>query len=371
MVKRIKRKIELMTQDLDKNIRIAAYVTLGVILWMLTGVFSSTETPKTEQATNLIKTVAIEEIHAQKYTETVTISGRSFPETLADVAAETDGSIKKVFVEQGDMVKKGQPLLQIEMATRQEQLKAAKARLKEAKALYKAAKNLNKEGYRSATTLATREAELANAEQALATVKQDITYTSMPSPISGVVEKRNVDEGDYVGIGDTAFQIINQEQFVIVGHLPQKDQHKVSRDQNASAKLINGQEVKGKIRFVATNADEITKTYRTEVVVDAVSETIPTGMTAHITIPINTTTAHRIPQSALTLSDAGTLGIKYVNDDKRVVFKEVESLSNDLQGLWITGLPETVRLIRLGQSNVSPGDEVAFNVIPPEETEEK
>lgn len=67
--------------------------------------------------------------------------------------------------------------------------------------------------------------------------------------------------------------------------------------------------------------------------------------------------AHLIPQSVLTLDNDGTLGVRAVNDGQ-VSFHAIEIVQDSQQGIWVTGLPETINIITVGQEYVVAGQQV-------------
>jgi multidrug efflux system membrane fusion protein len=66
---------------------------------------------------------------------------------------------------------------------------------------------------------------------------------------------------------------------------------------------------------------------------------------------------HLLPQSVLTLNDEGVLGIRSVEDGV-AAFHEVTIVSDTRDGVWVTGLPETVEIITIGQEFVVDGQAV-------------
>ena len=55
----------------------------------------------------------------------------------------------------------------------------------------------------------------------------------------------------------------------------------------------------------------------------------------------------------------GTLGVKVVNEDNVVTFYPIQIVTAQIDGVWVTGLPETVDLITVGQGFVNDGEIVA------------
>ena len=68
--------------------------------------------------------------------------------------------------------------------------------------------------------------------------------------------------------------------------------------------------------------------------------------------------AHRVSPAVLALDDNGNLGVKALGADNTVIFHEVEIVKTESNGAWVTGLPNDITLITLGQGFVNPGEEV-------------
>ncbi len=83
---------------------------------------------------------------------------------------------------------------------------------------------------------------------------------------------------------------------------------------------------------------------------------IPAGLSARVTIPVQTIAAHRIPASLLTLADDGAVGVKHVVNGK-VVFTPAEIVRADGDAVWVGGMPEKILLITRGQGFVAAGSE--------------
>ena len=69
--------------------------------------------------------------------------------------------------------------------------------------------------------------------------------------------------------------------------------------------------------------------------------------------------AHLIPQSALTLDDAGALGARTVGDKDVTGFAPVEILRDTAGGIYVSGLAEEAKIIVVGQEFVTDGVVVA------------
>ena len=68
--------------------------------------------------------------------------------------------------------------------------------------------------------------------------------------------------------------------------------------------------------------------------------------------------AHRISPAILSLNEQGKLGIRVVNTKNEVEFRAIEIMEDTTEGLWISGLPASARIITLGQEYVFQGQVV-------------
>ena len=75
--------------------------------------------------------------------------------------------------------------------------------------------------------------------------------------------------------------------------------------------------------------------------------------------PADGEVAHLIPQSALTLNDDGTLGVRLVDAEHIVSFNPITVMRDTAKGIWVTGLPSEADVIVVGHEYVTAGVEVA------------
>jgi HlyD family secretion protein len=173
--------------------------------------------------------VQTEEVTRRDITMVISASGSVRPKRKVDISASTIGKVTKVAVKEGEVVRKGQFLLQIDpvelettVARIRAMLEAAKASEKQAAAEALQAKN----DYDRATTLlegghrTIQEVEAAktNLDVAVArseAVKQEIAQykanlesaqhslkeVTIVAPMSGIVTRRNVEEGEIAIMG--------------------------------------------------------------------------------------------------------------------------------------------------------------------------
>jgi hypothetical protein len=108
-----------------------------------------------------------------------------------------------------------------------------------------------------------------------------------------------------------------------------------------------------------TSAASETRTFLAEIEVENADGAIPAGISAEVIIPTGEATAHFLSPSIVSLDTQGVLGIKTVNTDNVVEFFPIQVVKAQIDGIWVTGLPETVDVITVGQGYVNEDETVS------------
>ncbi|HLQ19813.1 MAG TPA: efflux RND transporter periplasmic adaptor subunit, partial [Tabrizicola sp.] len=109
---------------------------------------------------------------------------------------------------------------------------------------------------------------------------------------------------------------------------------------------------------VAREASAQTRTFPVEIALPNPRMTLPSGMTAEVSLYAQPVRAVVVPRSIITLSDKGELGLRVVGADNVAQFAAVQIIDDTADGLVVTGVPENVRIITAGQDLVRDGDTV-------------
>jgi len=298
--------------------------------------------------------VMVLETRAEQTVGQLIVRGRTMANRKVEVRAETTGLVVSEPLRRGTEVAAGDLLCRLDPGSRPAQLAEAKARLAEARAEANAAEQLVAKGFTSKTTRMTRQAELEAAEAAVDLVKLDIARLAIHAPFDGVLESDTAELGSRLAPGDLCATVIDLSRVKVVGYVGEQGVGQITPTQRATARLIDGRRVEGSITFIGRVADPQTRTYEVEVSLPNPDGQIRDGMTAEIAIALPPETAHRIPQSALTLDDEGRLGVRLAVEG-RARFAPVKILRDQSDGVWVTGLPETAQVIVIGQEFVRDG----------------
>ncbi len=302
--------------------------------------------------------VRIREMTAQNYTDDVIITGRTQASQRVEMKAETTGLIKVLRKEEGDTVKVGAVLAELEVRDRGARQTEAQQRVNQKRIEYNAAKKLEEKGFNSKVRLAQALAELENAKAGLKQSSIDLEKTKITAPFDGIIAVQDVEIGDYLAVGDPLFTIVNLHPIEFVGFLSERRVQDLVVGKEAHVEFLDGQTLSTTLSYVAPAADDQTRTFRVIVTADNADFVIKEGLTAKIRIPVGERRAHKISPSILALNDKGQVGVKIVNDQDIVEFVPVDILADQPDAMWIEGPPETARIITVGQDFVIQGQTV-------------
>ena len=348
----------------------ALMIVALISLWMFSGTVNDEAIPATESAVNQpdenpgIRPVQVQIQQGEPIIRYINVYGRSAPARAVDIKAETNGRVVITGIERGRSAKKGAMIVTLDLRDRHARLAQAEASVKEFETSYNAQLELQSEGYVSETEIAQIIAKLEGARTELVRAQLDLEYITIRAPYDGTLATREVEIGDFVRAGDVVANFVDNTKLIVSASLSEKDAQHVTVGDDAKAILVTGQEVAGKIRFISPVADLSTRTFAVELEIPNPDGILPAGVTAEIQIAGGTVMAHKISPSLLNLETDGTIGVKTLDDLDRVVFHPVEIARSQTDGIWVSGLPETARLITVGQGYVLAGQTVEPSMTP-------
>ncbi|OPX18470.1 hypothetical protein BXT86_00960 [candidate division WOR-3 bacterium 4484_100] len=152
------------------------------------------------------KQVEVALVKNGKIVSKVSASGNLEARSQVDISAETIGRIKKIYYKEGDYVKKGSLIIELDDIKTRANKKLAQAQLAQAEQNFKRAKELYEKNLISSenfeNTKLKYESAQANYEQALDAYNKTKIY----APISGKIMKINVEEGETAVMGTMNYQ---------------------------------------------------------------------------------------------------------------------------------------------------------------------
>jgi len=343
---------------------LAVFAFLLVAVWMASGMLSeheilgdTSEISAPGEGGENIK-VQIATLHAEPITRIVSVYGRTAPVRSVEINAETEGRVEAVNAIRGKRVAAGDPIITLDLRDRRANVEQTKASVTEHRTSYNAQKSLQKEGYVSDTQIAETLAKLEAAKAELIRAELDLANRIIRAPFDGLLQERDVEIGDFVRSGDPVAMFIDNATLIVTGTLAEQELANINVGESARASLVTGQDVEGRVRYIAPVADESTRTFNVEIEIDNANGSLPAGVTAEMKLEGSKSLAHKMSPALLTLDPAGELGIFIVDEMQQASFVPVTIERSGVDGVWVSGLPETADVITVGQGYVNPGQRV-------------
>lgn len=342
---------------------IAALAVIVIGIWfMLNSADSGTAAApeaspaKSERA---LPAVTYRTVTAQLHKNRYSLYGRTEANREVSVKAETAGLVIRTPLAEGARAVKGQILCQQDVDARQARVDQARAQLASAEFDMRSTKTLVEKGYRSEIQLSNQQAQLDGARAAVKSAEIELDNVNMRAPFGGLYERQMAEVGDYLAPGQPCGLLLELNPLIVASDLSEGQLAHVKEGLPADIKLATGEQLTGKVRFIEARANSMTRTFRAEIAVPNPNMTLKAGITATVSLRAGEALAHNVPARVISLDNSGQVGVRYLTGDNIVRFAATKTIDEDSSGLWVTGLPETVRIITQGQDYVSVGTQVA------------
>jgi multidrug efflux system membrane fusion protein len=339
------------------GILIVAVLWIGSSLIIHPKADISTESADAKSTSSEMPSVRVAALTASERAATVTVRGRTQALHAVDVRAEIDGVVKAIHFDKGQKVKAGDVLCEIDVNDRGAKVAQMNAMVAQTGKELEVAQELFKEGFRSKTQLAQSQAAYEAAKAGASTMDIQLANTKIRAPFDGYIDDRYVDAGDYMRAGDKCEMVYAPEPFLAVGNVSEQEVGQITLGDPASATLVTGQTVAGKVRFVGDRADPVTRTFRVEVQLPNADNTLRDGVSADIHIPVRKLKAIHLSPGVMVLDDSGAVGVRVVQNGI-VHFIPIQIISDGPDGMWVGGLPDHTDVIVVGQEFVTNGEHV-------------
>lgn len=312
-----------------------------------------------------------------------------------EIRPKIDGYVEKIYVDEGSVVKKGQLLFSISAPQFEQEVRTANANIKIAEAKVNAAemevnkvrplveKNIiSKYELQSAEyTLQSNRAALAQAKASLANAKTNLGYTSITSPVNGVVGTIPYKIGSLVSsntaqplttvsnIGNIyAYFSINEKQVLAFSEETEGGATNASLAKLPPVELIlaNGKifDHKGRIETATGLINTQTGSVRVRATFPNPENLIRSGSTGLVRIPSTVKNAILVPQKS-TYEIQGKKFVYLVGDSSKVKSVEIKIKDNDDGQFYVVeeGLKSGDKIVLEGVATLREGSEIDARIV--------
>lgn len=325
----------------------------------------------------------------QEVTDYLELTGNTQAVNTVQLRARVQGYLEKVFFQDGQVVKKGQPLFQIERDTYVAKLKQAEgqiltqqSRLEHAKTEFERFSGLVQQKAAAQTDVDQWRDERDSAEGALVQARAardlarlDLGYTLVTAPFDGRIDRRLKDPGNLVGAGESTIlaEISELDPIYVYFTVNDLDLRRLvgetvgipGQPQSKKVPVLVGLATEqgyphpGYVDFAAVSVTTTTGTLLLRGVLPNPDDKILPGLYARVRLPVaQIPAALLVPQKAVGYDQVGSYVL--VVNDKKVVERRKVKTGPVVNGSVVIeeGLQGTEQVVVEGVLYAVPGREV-------------
>ncbi|MGZ3708875.1 MAG: efflux RND transporter periplasmic adaptor subunit, partial [Bdellovibrionota bacterium] len=284
----------------------------------------------------------------------------------ASLYAHVSGYLKKIYVDEGDKVKEGQLLAEIDSPEVTQEYRKAKANYDLKSVTRKRYDELLKEKVVSQQEFDTIDADSNEAQARFDNAAANLEFTHVRAPFSGSLARRFKYPGDLITAATQSkgenplFILVNESQLRVAVSVPQIDVASihVGHPADVSVDALPGQVIHGKVSRLDALLDEGTKTQRVLIDVDNRDRKLRAGMFASVSLHLqHKDRALVIPREALRME--GDQPVVYQIKERKIHRQPVVIGISDSTGVEVTqGLAESDSVVVRGAAALIEGTEV-------------
>lgn len=276
------------------------------------------------------------------------------------VKSETSGRVIKIMVKEGEMVQKGQVMVELDNRDYTSILERTEANHKLATIELNRMTELYKRNIAAASEVDKLDAQLKDLDAQMKSAKLALERTRITAPISGRLNEIEAKVGDWMSVDKQVAQILQIGEVKVTVGIPESDVSAVTdlKDADIVIEALDKLKVKGKKYFLSRQPRDLARLYNLELVVANSDGRILPGMFARVELVkkrFEDTLA--VPLYAVISQDGKNF--VYLEINKRAEKREVEL--GILEGWMIqvkSGLKAGDNVIIVGHRQVDEGQAV-------------
>jgi membrane fusion protein (multidrug efflux system) len=335
---------------------LAAAIAAAGLLWQrggaLKGFFFGGGAPSEVQGKGAMGPMPVDavEVEARDLVVTVDAVGTLAANESADIRAEIAGVVKAVNFSEGQPVKKGESLVNIDDSLIRTELMKAEATYNVRKETFARSDKLKTSGYVSKQDWEQSNASLQEARADIDSARIRLEKAKVPAPFDGVAGLRSFSAGDYVQVGQVLTTLDAADPVKISFSVPEKNAGDVQVGQKISFSVDawSKKSFAGEVYAISPRVDQSTRNIDIKATAPNPDGALRTGMFARVNIVSSVRAAALIvPEQAVI--PKGDDSFVFVVRDGKAILQKVSV------GLRQTGIVEITSGLAAGEQVVAAG----------------
>ncbi len=277
-------------------------------------------------------------------------------ERHVDVVSRTQGLVKTIFVEEGDIVEEGQPLAQLDTDVLDLTLQEREVNMNSLESNYNRAQELQEQELLSSQEFEQTRFQYEAAKSQYESAKLQLAYTTIRSPFAGIVTDRMIDVGNLVNNNDVVFRTADLDPLLARIFVPEKDIAQVRPGQSVRIKVEGSDQTHvGEVARISPVVDPLSGTVKVTVEIQDRRGTLRPGMftTVNLVTAIHED-ALRVEKKALVAEAEGSYAFLFKDGTAEKQLLEIGIAEGDYVEV-LSGLSDEDSIITVGQEGLRNG----------------
>ena len=305
--------------------------------------------------------VKVQEIHPEAVNGEQGFSGTIEEASGASLSFASAGTIKRIYVDEGQTVRQGQLIAELDPTTLQNAYTISKTSLEQAQDTYNRMKELHDAGSLPEMQWIQIENQLKSATAQEAIARKSLSDTKLYAPFSGYISSKIAEIGQNASPGMPIVKLVNIGSVKVKISVPEDDIQRIA--QHSSMKVVvpalGNREFEGQVKERGVSADPRSRTYEVKATIQNHDGQLLPGMICQVfTNYMQGSTGVFVPANLVQL-DSDNKTFVWVVNGERALKREIIIDGETAQGAKVAfGLVAGDKLIVAGQQKVSNGMKV-------------
>jgi multidrug efflux system membrane fusion protein len=212
-------------------------------------------------------------------------------------------------------------------------------------------------------SLSVSYAQIKAIDARISKLLEQLKFTKVTASQSGWLEKFHVEIGQTISENAPVARILGLKSLIIDAPIPQTQINKIKIGDIVDLEIDGAGKRQGLVSKIATSANQATRTFSVEVLLDNTDMTLRAGMSAGVRVTIDEVPAFKISPAHLNVDEDGLLSVKTVTPDGIVYVMPVMIAQTVGNAAYVSGLEDGTVILGMGQAFVSEGTKITYKIV--------
>ena len=304
--------------------------------------------------------VNMKEAQLQVFNHYIEVQGKVDGEDNVGVSAKTIGVVNEIFVTEGQTVKEGQVLAQLDDKVLKQSLEEVKTQYALASNLYNKQKNLWDQKIGSEVQFLSAKTNKEALEKRLQTTSEQIEMSKIKSPINGTIEEIPIKIGQSVAPGLPIFRVVNFAKIKVMADVSETYAPKINKGDDVVLFFPDiNKEVTTKVSFASKYINPVNRTFQVEIKLSGKEMNFKANMICVVKVnDYNVSKAMVLPMNVIqTLNNEKYVFVMNSKNGVMVAQKQLVKLGQSYNGNVeiLEGIKENDKIIVSGFQDLEDG----------------